>query len=152
MSLAKLDRRPRHCVLGIGYELMLAGAETDDGYELMRFLVPPGMSPPPHVHHYEDECFYLVNGQLVVQRGTKQISVSPGDSIHMPRGVPHTFRNESDGFAEFLCWVRPATLESFFAAFMQDWPEDEDLPPAPTQEHLDAMMASASEHHMEILL
>ena len=117
----------------------------------MRFVVPPGAGPPPHIHHGEDECFHLVTGSLTVLRGEASLPVAAGDAVHLPRGVKHAFQNESDQFAELLCWVTPANLESFFAAFVRDWPAAAELPPPPDDSAIEAMMQSAAEHDIEML-
>lgn len=145
-------RRTEQSILGIGYELILKGSDTGDQYELMRFVVPPGLGPPPHIHQLEDECFYVVSGSLNVLRGEQSISAVAGDSVHLPRSVRHAFRNESDDFTEFLCWVTPANLETFFGAFAGDWPQSDPQPPHPDDETIQAMMQAAVEHHIEMLL
>lgn len=143
---------PAHSILGIGYELMLRASETVGTYELMKFVVPPGAGPPPHKHTREDECFYLVDGALTVTRGDECFRTVAGDVLHMPRIVPHGFRNESSDWATFLCWVTPATLEGFFAGFQREWPADSDALGPPTPEDIQAMLASAEQHGIEILM
>ncbi len=152
MTFIKSLKRPRQSILGIGYELILSGADTDGQYELMRFSVPPNAGPPPHVHHREDECFHLLSGTLTVLRGEETSQIAKGDSVHLPRGLPHAFQNDSDSFAELLCWVNPATLESFFGSFIREWSESDDIPPAPGEADIQAMMAAAAKHDIEMLL
>ena len=152
MPVIKALERPRQSILGIGYELVLSAADTGGGYELMQFVVPPQVGPPPHIHKREDECFHIRSGQLRVLRGDDWFDAGPGDSVHLPRGVPHAFRNESTDMAELLCWVTPATLEDFFAAFVSEWPESQELPSPPQESDIQAMLAAAERHEIEMLM
>ncbi|MBB3348033.1 cupin domain-containing protein [Sphingomonas sp. BK069] len=45
--------------------------------------------PPLHVHHGEDELFYVLAGDYVVQVGDQRFPLGTGDCILGPRGVPH---------------------------------------------------------------
>lgn len=72
-----------------------------------------GNMPPLHVHHDEDEVFYVVAGRLSVLTPGSTVTLAPGEAAFAPRGVPHTYRVESDtarwtvattagGFASFV--------------------------------------------------
>lgn len=49
----------------------------------------PG-GPPRHVHHAQEEWFYVVHGNYVIEVGGETHRVGPGDSVLAPRGVPHS--------------------------------------------------------------
>jgi quercetin dioxygenase-like cupin family protein len=61
---------------------------------LMTFvqIAPPGAAVPMHIHHYEDESIYLLEGQLVFKVGTQVFEVTKGGTVLMPKGVAHGFR------------------------------------------------------------
>jgi hypothetical protein len=51
--------------------------------------VPPLVDTPVHVHHDEDELFYIDEGRHVVRVGDEEYAVGPGGLVFAPRGVPH---------------------------------------------------------------
>jgi mannose-6-phosphate isomerase-like protein (cupin superfamily) len=95
-----------------------------------RYWVPPGGGTPPHIHHREEETFYLQQGTLTIEVGGKTLNASPGDFVHLPRGIAHCFRNTGNVNANFLMVVTPAGLEKFFAeAFYPAGDGSAELPP-----------------------
>ena len=59
---------------------------------VIELTVPPGGSPPLHVHDDLDDCFYLLSGKLAVQSGDERFVASAGSYVALPAGRPHTFR------------------------------------------------------------
>jgi mannose-6-phosphate isomerase-like protein (cupin superfamily) len=61
----------------------------------------PGWSsaerPPLHVHHSDDEAWYVLDGRLGLTLGDRTLEVGAGSAAIAPRGVAHTFWNASDG-------------------------------------------------------
>jgi mannose-6-phosphate isomerase-like protein (cupin superfamily) len=71
--------------------------------------------PPRHFHHDQDEWFYAVKGEFVVEVGDERYALQPGDLVFAPRGIPHTWAHLTDEPATLLVGVSPAgTLEEFF--------------------------------------
>jgi mannose-6-phosphate isomerase-like protein (cupin superfamily) len=69
--------------------------------------------PPPHVHRYRDELFYIVKGRFRFVLGTREFEVEQGGTVFVPRGTRHAFTPQPD--AQALLIVAPAGLEGFFA-------------------------------------
>lgn len=88
--------------------------DTGGSYALTDSLVPPQGGPPPHIHHREDEAFWVLEGELEVEVGESTFRAGPGSFVHLPRGVLHSYRNTGDGPARFLTLIVPAGLEAFF--------------------------------------
>ncbi|WP_375172642.1 cupin domain-containing protein [Pseudooceanicola sp.] len=61
--------------------------------------VPPGCeSTEKHVHHFEDECVYVLEGHATAVIGTEEHAIGPGDFIgYRKGGLAHTIRNTGDG-------------------------------------------------------
>src|SRR5438094_6370498 len=55
-----------------------------------------GQMPPLHVHHTDDEVFHVIEGELTVYRGAEVARLGAGDTALAPRGLPHTYRIESE--------------------------------------------------------
>ena len=69
--------------------------------------------PPLHVHHREDEAFYVLDGEYRVFIGDDVIAASPGTWVWGPRGVPHGYQVHSDR-GRHLSLVMPGGFEAFF--------------------------------------
>ena len=73
--------------------------------------------PPRHLHHGEDEWFYVVDGEYIVEVGGVLHHLKPGDSVLGPRGVPHAFAFIGETTGRFLITYAPAgRMEEFFDA------------------------------------
>jgi mannose-6-phosphate isomerase-like protein (cupin superfamily) len=71
--------------------------------------------PPLHFHHGEDEWFYVIDGEYLVQVGDEKFKLGPGDSLLAPREVPHAYAHLGDGEGKMLLAYQPAgDMESFF--------------------------------------
>jgi uncharacterized cupin superfamily protein len=54
---------------------------------------PPRYIAPPHVHHNDDEAWYVLEGSLCVRRGDEIVHAAAGSAVFVPRGTPHTYWN-----------------------------------------------------------
>ncbi|HEU5078302.1 MAG TPA: cupin domain-containing protein [Opitutaceae bacterium] len=76
--------------------------------------------PALHVHHVQDEWFYVLQGEFIVRVGEDIVKVGPGDSAFAPRKVSHTFAMVSEGVGQMLVLFQPAgTMEEFFRQMAQ---------------------------------
>ena len=71
--------------------------------------------PPRHVHHTEDEWFYVIEGNYIAEIGSTRVELKPGDSILGPREVPHAWAFVGDTPGRLLIAFTPANkMEAFF--------------------------------------
>src|SRR3954463_3316545 len=89
---------------------------TGGAFGLVESLIAPGASPPMHVHHREDESFYVLDGALTVRCGDDTYDARTGSYIFLPRGVPHTFRVISETPVRMLTLITPGGGEGVFIA------------------------------------
>ena len=101
--------------LGTLYTLKTSAAQSGGAVGLLEDLVAPGDGPPMHVHHREDEIFFILEGRFQVWCGGRTWTAEPGATVFLPRGVPHTFRNVGDGPGRKLVTVVPGGFEGFLA-------------------------------------
>src|SRR5262245_10005156 len=70
----------------------LATSEDTQGqFALIEMVARKGNVPPRHVHHREDETFYVVEGEMTFSVGEQTIKAGPGTMVFAPRGIPHSF-------------------------------------------------------------
>lgn len=100
--------------LGTLMRLKAAGEDTGGIFGLIEQAVPPGFAAPPHVHHAEDEAFYVLEGNFTFFREAQAIPARPGSFVWFPRDRQHWFRVEGDSPGRLLQWNIPAGLERFF--------------------------------------
>jgi quercetin dioxygenase-like cupin family protein len=93
----------------------VSGEETEGRYALLESHVPQGDMPPLHVHHEEDEVFHVLDGEVTLFLPGEQVSLSTGETLRAPRGIPHTYRVESPG-AQLLVFCAPARFDGFVRA------------------------------------
>ncbi len=90
-------------------------AATNGSSALIEMVGGPGVEPPFHSHRNEDEMFYLIEGSLKLFRGQEELTLRPGESGFLPRGIPHTFKIVSP-IARWLVYMTPGGFEEFFRA------------------------------------
>jgi mannose-6-phosphate isomerase-like protein (cupin superfamily) len=77
--------------------------------------------PPLHIHPDFDEMFYVTKGEVKFKVGDEIFFLKVGDSMFIPRNVPHCFTILSEVPATFLIIAQPAAkLENFFRAFAKE--------------------------------
>ncbi len=87
-------------------------AGTMSAYE---FEIPPATAGPPlHFHRSWDEAFYVLEGEMTFLIDGQTSAAPAGSFVFIPRGVPHTFWNESAAPARQLTVFTPAGIEAYF--------------------------------------
>lgn len=87
--------------------------ETGGALGLVEGSFYRGFGPPLHVHTREDEALYVLEGDIHIRQGQDEFVAGPGAWIWGPRGVPHTFKVESE-HARALVIVTPGGFERMF--------------------------------------
>ena len=77
--------------------------------------------PARHLHHTQDEWFYVVEGEFVIEVGQERFTMKPGDSLLAPRQVPHVWAYVGDTTGRMLIAFMPAgKMEAFFREVTKD--------------------------------
>ena len=97
-------------VLGVTHIYKATANETAGSFSLWEAVVPPGAGAPPHTHTHEDESFYVLSGELVIEfeGGAAPRRVGPGGFFFGARGRRHVFRNVGDKPARVLILSTPS--------------------------------------------
>lgn len=98
--------------------------------------------PPRHLHHAQDEWFYVVAGRFIVEVGDERFELNDGDSLFAPRRIPHAWAHVGDMPGTLITLVSPAgTFESFIRDAAR-------LPSPPGPEEMNATFTA---HNMTIV-
>ena len=95
------------------------GGQEDD-FVLVRWTAEAGdhWIAPLHVHHEDDEAWYVLRGTLGFRLGDEEVEAGPGSAVLARRGTPHTYRNAGTAEAEYLLVMPPriaALIEAIHA-------------------------------------
>jgi quercetin dioxygenase-like cupin family protein len=127
--------------------LMRSTSETTNGaFGLMEhWSMPPGFASPYHLHHLEDEAFYVLEGEIAFVCDGKWIHGGPGAYVFGPREIPHGFKVIGTAPARMLLMCAPAGFERF----VLEMGEDLASPAAPPD--MAKLVALAAKYKVDIL-
>jgi quercetin dioxygenase-like cupin family protein len=134
---------------------VLAGSEETDGrFGLMEMVAPKGREPSRHLHHTDDEGFYVLEGELIFYIGEEIYEAGPGTFVFLPRGIPHSYAFETD-VVRMLSIIAPGGLEGHFRdpRFSKPATDMRPSPPAeaPDPDALEAMAEDLASYGTEVV-
>ena len=129
-------------VIGDRQTVKVSAAATDGAFVLIENLNEPGVGIPMHVHHDEDEVFYVVSGQVEFALADGPVIAEAGATVFLPKGTPHAFRVVGDGPARMLTLLVPGRLEGLFRELAQ-------FPPGPPDP--ERLMSTCAPYGIEFL-
>ena len=90
-------------------------AETTGAYVAIVGVFPPGQPAPPlHLHPDTDEAFYVAEGDTAFLLGDREVRVTSGGLVFVPRDTPHTVWNAGNGPVRGLILISPGDAEHSF--------------------------------------
>jgi quercetin dioxygenase-like cupin family protein len=103
-------------VSGETIEFIKTAADTNgELLEIELTLTPDGSVPGAHVHPEQEERFHVLEGTMKFRLGMKTIVAEAGDTVVVPKGRVHRFKNAGDGVARARVEVVPALdMEQLF--------------------------------------
>jgi len=126
------------------------GAQTGGAFSLVEQVGAPGTGAPPHIHHDEDEFFYILEGEATFMLGDKTIEGKEGSFVFLPRGIVHMFQNAGTKPCRMLLGLSPAGFENFFMEMGEPAPSL--TLPQPSPPDIEKLMRLAKKYNNEILL
>lgn len=135
--------------LGTLMTFKATGAQTGNSFSLIEQVLPPGFAPPLHVHHAEDEAFYLIDGTITFYCGEQTFSATAGSFIYLPKDIPHAFLVEGDKPARLLQLAAPTGFEYFHVEMGEPAPS-RTLPP-PGAPDIPKLLALAPKYNFEVV-
>ncbi|MGB8508592.1 MAG: cupin domain-containing protein [Pyrinomonadaceae bacterium] len=131
-------------VLGTAMKCKVSAVETGGAYSIVENKVAPLDGPPPHVHHNEDEIFYVAEGEFEIHCGAETFNATKGALAVLPRNVPHSFRNVGATEGTLLVTITPGGFEEFFAEVSRELPT---MPP-----DIEKLRGIARKYNLEFLM
>ncbi|PAP77208.1 cupin domain-containing protein [Rubrivirga marina] len=134
--------RPRHVFGGLRIDAKVPPSDTAGDLYVIEHTDEAKGGPPRHVHHAQDEWFYVLEGAYRVDVGEERFDLGPGDSVFAPREVPHVWAHVSEGEGRLIIAFQPAgQMESFLGGLAE-------MGSAPSPEMMAPLFAS---HGMTML-
>ena len=137
-------------VLGDLYTFKAVGEDTGGSFAMIEVEVQRQNGPPPHIHHREDETFYVLSGDFTFLHGERTFIATPGSFVHIPKGTIHTFKNVGKRIGRFLVVITPAGFEKFFEEVGESLVDRSATPPV-SQEAVQKLLALAPKYHLEVI-
>lgn len=113
-------------IFGLEIVGKIMSQQTNGQYAVIISTTPPDGGPPLHVHEQEDELFYVLAGAYEFRFGDETAIANPGDLVHLPRHIPHSFRNIGSEPGVMINTITPGGFEQFFVEIDQ-LPKDQPL-------------------------
>jgi quercetin dioxygenase-like cupin family protein len=90
---------------------------TGGAYALFEVATQPGPGSPPHIHHREDESFYVLEGEYEFLVDSNTTRAGAGSLLYVPKGTLHAHKNVGAGVGRMLASQTPGGLyEHFYEA------------------------------------
>jgi quercetin dioxygenase-like cupin family protein len=140
---------------GEGLAVIKATASNTGGQlTILEITEPPNSEAPLHVHHTEDEGFWILEGSATFEVGDQTIEAHAGDYVFGPRDIPHCYTTGPDG-CRMLFILTPGGFEGLLRAAGRP-AESRTLPPArddtpPSDEDMQRVQAAIQSHGCELL-
>lgn len=122
--------------------ILVSAEQTNNSLFIAEFEFIPGSEPPRHVHTVEDEFIFIKEGEVTFFCGDDIIQAKPGDSVFLPKNIPHHFTITSPR-VKALFVTTPANFGEFFKMISKPYEGTEipEIPGPPSEEAIMQMVA-----------
>jgi quercetin dioxygenase-like cupin family protein len=123
---------------------------TGGAFSMTHQISPPGSATPYHLHHVEDEAFYVLDGEYTFICSGDKTVLGPGGYIFLPRGIPHGIRVSSPVPATMLIIATPG---DGFVGMMEEMAvaAAERVLPQPKQPDFEKLTRLCAKYQIDIL-
>jgi quercetin dioxygenase-like cupin family protein len=98
----------------MGVTHKLTQPQTGGGFYLFESEFDPGTGNSLHVHRYEDEVVYIIQGGIEIRLDNKKLQANAGSVAHLPKNIPHALYNPLKTPLKILAMTIPGGMEYFF--------------------------------------
>ena len=125
-------------------------ADTGGQMTIIEVTEPPGSEAPLHVHHREDEGFWIIEGDVTFEVGDATIAAHAGDYVFGPRDIPHRY-TVGDAGCRMLFLMTPGGFEDLVIAMSEPAGSRTLPPPSEHEPDWEHVAAIARAHGAELL-
>lgn len=113
ITLVPLSKRKSHWSNGDQVTCKAVSEDKLGAYSLFEVTVAPQGGPPAHIHHWEGEAYYILEGELLIQE-ERTFTATVGSCVNISKGTLHTFKNVGTVTVKMLVVITPAWDGKFF--------------------------------------
>ena len=96
-------------------DIKISGADTENNLAMFEQTgLSPNGGPPLHIHPFQDEWFYVVEGEYLFQVGDDKYQMKSGDTIFLPRNIQHAFLQLTEKGKMIVSYLPAGKMEAFF--------------------------------------
>jgi quercetin dioxygenase-like cupin family protein len=130
--------------------VMATTESTGGALSLVHHTAPPGQATPYHLHHIEDEAFYVLDGEFTFICDGEKTVFGPGGYIFLPRNIPHGIRCSGTSPSTMLIMAMPGTG---YVGMMTEMaiPAKERVLPVPSAPDREKLTMVCAKYKIEIL-
>jgi quercetin dioxygenase-like cupin family protein len=128
--------------------ILASTSHTSGAVGAVEVAGPGGAVPPLHVHHREDEAFYVLEGDMAFVCDGDWTIAGPGTYVFGPRNIPHGFKVQGTSPARMLLLCAPGGFEQFALELSEPEPAP-GVPPAPPD--MAKLATVAAKYRIDIL-
>jgi quercetin dioxygenase-like cupin family protein len=137
--------------LGMLAEFKATAADTGGRMSIVQITCAPGTQAPLHVHHREDEAFWILDGDVTFFVGDATIEAHRGDYVFGPREIPHRYTVGEAG-CRMLFIVLPGGFEEMVREMSEPASGRTLPPPSEAPPDFERIAAIAAAHGNELLV
>ncbi len=112
---ANEDEFGEHRGLGVSAITFKVTSKNSDGLFVIENTFHKKGGPARHLHYEQDEWFYAIEGEFILEVGEEKFILNPGDSVLAPRKIPHVWAYTGNNTGRMLIAFMPAgKMVAFF--------------------------------------
>lgn len=97
-------------------DIKVSQKDTNNDLTVFEYTGNEKGGPPLHIHPNQDEIFFIIEGEYLFQVGPDRHTLKTGDTIFLPRTIPHAFAQLTDKGKMFFLFQPSGKMEDFFRA------------------------------------
>jgi mannose-6-phosphate isomerase-like protein (cupin superfamily) len=145
-----MTSHPEFVLVGVLMKQHLSSKQTDGAFSLFENWSNGPSGTPIHVHACDDETLYMLEGTMGAIIAGEAHTISAGESIFLPRGIPHQLINQSGAPAHYLLLCTPGGFEGFLEEGGHEQAPGE-LPQPPSAADIERLKAAAPRYGITLL-
>jgi quercetin 2,3-dioxygenase len=95
-------------------DIKVSFQDTEGSLSIFTYTGHEKGGPPLHIHPNQDEIFFIIEGEYLFQVGSDTFRLTSGDTIFLPRNIPHTFAQLTALGKMFFLFQPSGKMEDFF--------------------------------------